>query len=414
MKKFLMMLKHNLGLKILAFVFAVGLWLYVLNVEDPEITRSFTVTVSFENEDTLSDVAKSYEVLNSSDEIRVTVSAQRSIIEELSSSDFSVVADLSDLSSSQMDGTQELEIYVSMNRYSGKTTIVSSTQYVTISIEDELTKTFDVDYATTGSPADGYAVGSVRVLPSTVSVTGITSAVEKIETAVVVVDVSGLDDDMSAAAEVVFYDADGLVCDVTDLEVDNPTVNVYLDCDVVKTISVEAVESGTPASGYRVASITTSADEITVQGEADALDGYDTLRISGDALDVTDATGSITVTIDPADYLSYGISMYEETEIEITIEILEYETVSLTIPTEEIAIEGLEDGYTASFEASSVSVTLSCPASMAESITESSVTLTADLSGKLDGSFYVSLRSELPDLVYLVGNLYATIVISEE
>ena len=50
-KKILKALTNNLGFKLLAFIFAVVLWLVVYNVDDPVKTDSFTVKVSLKNRD---------------------------------------------------------------------------------------------------------------------------------------------------------------------------------------------------------------------------------------------------------------------------------------------------------------------------------------------------------------------------
>lgn len=413
MKKLPNLLTNNLGLKLLALFFAIGLWLYVLNVEDPEITRSYTVEVTFENEDVLTDADKDYEVLNDSDTVRVSVSAQRSIIEELSASDFNAVVDLDDLTASQMDGTQELEVYVTLNRYSGKTTIISDTRYTTISIEDRLTQSFDITCELTGTMSDGYTSGTVRVMPSSVDVSGVTSLVENVSSAEVTVDVSGMDSSQTLSGELVFYDANGAVVDMSDMTTDYTTVSVYVECDLVKTISLEFAPSGTPASGYRVGEITSSVTEITVQGEEDALADLESLLIDG--LDVTDADADVTLEVDPDDYLPYGVSIYdEEIEIEVGIEIVEYDTVTLSIPTENITLSGLSDGYTAEFASETLSVSVSCPADSSDSLTADDLAFTADLSDCTAGTHQVTLSAELPDGVYLSTTVTATIVISAE
>lgn len=51
LNRIIKMITNNFGLKILAVVFACVLWLAVVNIDDPVTTRSFTTTVSVENND---------------------------------------------------------------------------------------------------------------------------------------------------------------------------------------------------------------------------------------------------------------------------------------------------------------------------------------------------------------------------
>ncbi len=49
-------LTRNLGLKMLAFLFAVTMWLAVVNLDEPVIRRAFTVAVTVENEDAITSM----------------------------------------------------------------------------------------------------------------------------------------------------------------------------------------------------------------------------------------------------------------------------------------------------------------------------------------------------------------------
>ena len=55
---------NNFGLKLLSLLLAIFLWLIVVNVDDPKITKTFTTTITVENEATLTNQGKYYEVKN--------------------------------------------------------------------------------------------------------------------------------------------------------------------------------------------------------------------------------------------------------------------------------------------------------------------------------------------------------------
>ena len=97
LRKLTKRITNNFGLKILAAVFAIILWMVVVNIEDPEKTKGFTIPVTIENNEYLSDMGKTYEILNNTDKISFTVTGKRSIIEELSESDFTAVANLENI-----------------------------------------------------------------------------------------------------------------------------------------------------------------------------------------------------------------------------------------------------------------------------------------------------------------------------
>ena len=66
LRKLTKRITNNFGLKVLAVVFAIVIWLVVVNIEDPEKTKGFTIPVTIENSDYLTDMGKTYDILNNS------------------------------------------------------------------------------------------------------------------------------------------------------------------------------------------------------------------------------------------------------------------------------------------------------------------------------------------------------------
>ncbi|MDE6971412.1 MAG: hypothetical protein K2P69_16915, partial [Eubacterium sp.] len=81
-------LTRNLGLKLLALVFAVTMWMVVVNLDDPTISRPFTIAVTLENEDVITAANKYFEIESDSANVTFNVFGKRSIVNEISSSDF--------------------------------------------------------------------------------------------------------------------------------------------------------------------------------------------------------------------------------------------------------------------------------------------------------------------------------------
>lgn len=63
LRRLIKRLTNNLGLKILALLFAVAMWMAVVNISDPTINRPFTAAVTIENENvvTAMNIASAYE-----------------------------------------------------------------------------------------------------------------------------------------------------------------------------------------------------------------------------------------------------------------------------------------------------------------------------------------------------------------
>ena len=86
-------LTGNLGLKVLAFFIAVFMWLIVVNIDDPVIEKTYAgVPVSVINEEIVTTTNRTYQIVDDTQEVSVTVSARRSVMEKIKTEDITAVA----------------------------------------------------------------------------------------------------------------------------------------------------------------------------------------------------------------------------------------------------------------------------------------------------------------------------------
>ena len=87
------LINNNIGMKVLSVFIAVLIWLLVANINDPVRTERFSdIPVTIINESALTDLGYAYEVVEGS-EVSITVEGKRSILSDMSASDFQAVAD---------------------------------------------------------------------------------------------------------------------------------------------------------------------------------------------------------------------------------------------------------------------------------------------------------------------------------
>ncbi len=88
-------LTNNLGLKILSILIAFFIWLLVVNVSNPEVSRSQEVTLEIENGSLLTDANKAYELNRRT--VSVTYDIHTLDEYQIRASDFRAYVDLSEL-----------------------------------------------------------------------------------------------------------------------------------------------------------------------------------------------------------------------------------------------------------------------------------------------------------------------------
>ena len=138
---------NNLGLKIMAVIFSILLWLVAVNINDPVERKVFRdVRVETRNTNLLTDENKLYKVLDDTDTVTVTVRASRSVLENINVSDITATADFSELSF-----TNTVPIRLSVNKYIDKQIedISGSVDSMKLEVEDKKEKQFVIEIVQT-------------------------------------------------------------------------------------------------------------------------------------------------------------------------------------------------------------------------------------------------------------------------
>lgn len=372
-------LTHNWGLKIISALFAIILWLIVVNIIDPVESKPFNnIHVTVENDSVIKNQGKVYDIIDSSDIISVTVKGRRSALEKMKSSDFVAVADMK-----EMIVIDTVPIEVSATKNNDKIQeITPKTRTIKISVEDSATKQFAITTNISGTPGEGYAVGDIICSPSVLKVTGAASVVNKISRVSVTVDVKDMTSTINDTATPKFYDSDGDVIEATSLEYKNDDISVSVDLLKTKEIALNFKIKGTPADDYQYVETVYSPDTITIAGEDEELAKISTLEIKEDAIDIEDATDNVQQSIDITGYLGSSVRLVDASEslILVTAIIEKLETKNIEIPKSSIQISNLSSKYSFNFvNNENIMVTVKGLAENINNITANDIKATIDL-----------------------------------
>ncbi|WP_099469152.1 CdaR family protein [Konateibacter massiliensis] len=343
-------LTHNWGLKIISILFAIILWLVVVNIIDPVESKSFNnIQVTVENESIIKDQGKVYDIIDNSDVIGITVKGRRSALSKMKASDFQAVADMAEMI---VIDTVPIEVTAVKNSDKIKE-ITPKTRTLKISVEDSATKQFAISTSISGTLEEGYAVGDITVNPSVLKVTGAASVVNKISRVAVTIDVSGISgvDTINNTYTPKFYDSDGDVIEATSLEYKNEDIAVSVDLLRTKEISVSFSVKGTPAADYQYIETVSSPDTITIAGEPEYLSAISSLDIKNDVVDISNATDNVQQSIDITGELPSTVRLVDSSEalILVTAIIEKLETKEIEVAKSNIQILNLSSKYTMNF-----------------------------------------------------------------
>ena len=410
-QKILKALTKDVGLKILAFVFAFLLWLVVVNIDDPTQTRTFTSVVTVTNADVLKNAGKLYEIKDGVNTVSFRVTAKRSIIEKLSPSDFSAVADMKDL-----ENEERIPVTISAKSYANSVSISSKQNYLYVELEDEITERFVINAETTGKSDTDLEVETVTCSPTVLTVTGPEEIVNSIEKVVATANISGVTGDFTESVIPKFYDKDGELVDAKELTLSVSTVGVSVHFVNTKTVDIVVKTSGTLSADLKLGSIKTDPSSVMVIGEASALNNVANITIPDSVINLSNITGSFMTTVDISSYLPEGVELTEGTSSKVTIYVLMEEEVASTVhvATDNIELRDVPEGLSATLTTDKITVNVYGTQSAIDALNASDIKGYIDCSGLSAGDGQnVVLQFENPEGI-TVQNTSVTVNVVEE
>ena len=270
------LLSANLPEKLAAIIISLLLWQLVLRIEQPVTSRSFeSIPVSY--------VDPKGNLVATEKRTSIHVDAQALLTggESINREDIIATVDLSKAKA----GRQTFPVRMS---YVGSMItppeLIPRPRSVEVVLEKWVESTLDISATTTGA-WDLYRPGSITVTPSTVRISGPESKIALAKEARVEVNLGSVEPGSSAQAPVQILTETGRPLELT---VDPASVSVRVKpvaLTPTKNVVVQPSWSGTPAFGYRIASIEVLPNQIRVMGNADTLEQLASINTS--AIDIS-------------------------------------------------------------------------------------------------------------------------------
>ncbi len=417
LKKLMKHLTNNIGLKIVSVLFSIVLWLVVVNVADPDGTKSFSVPVEILNKNVIEEMGKVPDVLGDTDIAVFYITGPRSYVEAMNSDDFKVTADLSQVDLTKDDEAKLVPIEITPKKYEKYLTIHKRTVNMQITLEELSEKKFVISPDTAGTPAEGCAIGNVEVTPNLLAVSGPESIVSKISKVTATINVEGIASDVSDNVVPVLYDEEGNVISSDLLETNQSIVTIKANILGTKKLTIRCNVTGEPAEGYEYKGIEYAPQTVTVKGESADLNTMNVIPIPEDVIDIQGATSDVETTIDITPYLAEGISLVDESANQIAVKALiaRKESKVFNLPVESINISGLPDNYELIYNATAVPVTIRASQEDIEGFDVGTIQASLDVSGMEPGTYTQELQLLINDEKYeIVGTTSVQITIKDK
>ena len=392
---------------LLSLAIAFGLWVYVINVVNPESEEIFyNVPVVLSNETVLNENGL---MILSKDAPTVTLKLKgnRSDLNNLKKSDITVIADLSKINEA---GEKHLTYTIS---FPGRNFAVvsQSPQTVTLNVVPWASKDVDVVVKPLGStPADFIAdLDDVELSHEKITITGPKDVVEQITQAVIEVDIEGKKETIVQSGRYTLCDKDGKPVNAEYVQTNVAEIDMRLRILQVKELQLKL--NVLYGGGATMQNTTIKIDPLTIKvaGSEKLLASMSELVL--DTVNLAEILGNKTLTY--AINLPEGVeNITGVNEVTVTVEFKGLETKVLKIS--QITATS-SSGMTVSLTTKVFEVTVRGTPEQIQSITESNLRAQIDCTGAEpgDGRFKAQIFIDTAfDTVGAVGTYYVHATVS--
>jgi len=272
----------------------------------------------------------------------------------------------------------------------GKVVQVSpSSVEVTVEALDQRYVPVNVEF--TGAMHADYWYGVSRTNPSQITVSGPSSVVREVTSALVRPDLTGVYSSQGRAEQFVLLDAQG---DEVTHPLMRSTSSITVGVDVYPKIAlpVDAVAaiSGEPAEGYRVKDVVVEPGRVSVAGDRALLEGLTKLTLTPISVSGAAQSFSAVASVNGVKDLKYISSA----QVNVTVEIEEIEVAERfhAVP---LSLVGRRDGLTYKMSTEGVEVRAIGLYSEMDGLTKSDIALTADVTGLGAGVYELPITASV-------------------
>ena len=386
----------SLGTLLLSFALAFAVWISAVVAADPSQEQDFPNPIPLEVRGQSSGLIL---VSDIPAEVVLRLSAPASLWNRLTSNVDAVKAyiDLSNLGPGEYTLPVKVESELRPYRVVQVTPEAVTFELAPLSVRD-----FPVVAQVEGTPALGFQAEEIEVDPQMATVSGPSDLVGEVASVVAVLDITDARDSINTDVSLQAVDQNGAVLSGVTIDPERATLNQAIrQAGGYREVAVKVETIGQPAPGFRVTNISVTPPIVTLFSTEPeivaSLPGF----VSTVPLDLSNIEDDLQTRLALA--LPQGVIVIgEEQNVEVLIGIAPIETsILLSLPVEVI---GLANGYEAQLSPQTVSVILSGPLSILQSLSADDVRFFVDLSGLQSGTHLLEPQVEiLPQDVQLLA-----------
>lgn len=387
-----------IGYKVLAVLLAVAVWVYVTITQNPLEEATFTVPVEPRGlSEALAQQETNYQV-------QVRVQGTASVINDLSSRDFTAYIDLTGMQAGEASPRVQIDLPENV------TLVSQSPESIDLTLEPKISQTFAVEARVSGAPAENYtALSDDAVLsPQEVTLSSTAGYISEVGSVIVSADISGLETSYNRNLPVEVLDRSGnnitRYFTITPSSV-NTVVGVLYE-QPEATVAVRANTLGAPALGYQVSNVIVEPAVVRAFGDLGVLNSLYYLETEPIDISGLERTTSFTVNVNHDN----SVSLAQDT---VTVTVRIEPVASATFSRNLLHVQNVADGLACELPTTVIEVVVTGPDTSIQDLEEARVVPYVDCIGITEpGEYELAVAFSLPANVTLLSATPSTVTVT--
>lgn len=405
-------MKTKIGRALLSLVIAFGLWLYVVTVVDPEAVQTYyNVPVVMDGGSILE--SRGLILISSSDIfLDLELSGNRTDLNQLSKDNITVLADLSGITTAG-EHTVRYNISYPGSIASGITPLNLGDQQITVKVAEWARKSVPVKEEYIGALPENYTADrqNVTLDHNKVTVSGPKEVIDRIEKAVIFIDLNNRTTDFSQTCEIEFWDEGNQeVTELSHVTANTTSVTASVQVSMFKTIDI--VVEVLPGGGLTEEDISYELErsELIVSGTAYALKDLEQIKLT---IDLSKLTDSQTLTFDielPEDVTNVtGVP-----QVGVAVTIPEMAEISFTVFKNQYECINIPENMEVRFMMEQFTILIRGRENLLNQVTAENIRIIIDFADAVEGSGYYPVTVEIVGIqdVGVVGQYFVPATVS--
>ena len=375
-------LKKDFVYKGLAVLLAILLWLYVINMKDPTVERPLTVPVSYEN------LQEGLVVRNKPENVEIRIKGPHSLVNPLSAKEIKATLNLAKAQLGEED------FFVEIALPPGVELVFMKPSSIKVAIDALEMKQLPIQVILKGAVAQGYSSFEPVLQPSAVVVRGSRQMLEKLETALVTVNLNQAKENLSLNCPVALLTKEG---NTVTAEYDISPREVQVFVPVTKpnntlTVSIKPQIKGVPKEGLQVAGVVLDPETVKISGPYEILSRIN--HVSTAPLDITGIAENYAtqVALVPPD----GASLVYQPVVKILVQV-EAVAVTKNLTDIPVTVTNSVPGYRYMIAPENISLTIKGSKKVMETLDKSiAIKAFIDVEGLKPGTHNLAIKTEIP------------------